>query len=198
MCGSSGQSGVRQAQREEEARKAEIARATSAVDQAFGARQPQYDDFLQALQQHYTTDAQRQKEVADRQLRFSLARGGLTGGSAAVDSGRLLSDEFQRGLLEAERRAQSGVAGLRQQDEATRMNILSMIQGGMNTTTAAQQAARGMQANISGALAQGTADGLGNIFGGTADLYRQQQEAAARRRGFSEAEVYANPFSRRA
>jgi hypothetical protein len=99
-------------------------------------------------------------------------------------------------LLAGERQAQGGVADLRSRDEQTRMNLLSMIQSGMGATTAAQQAASGMRANLAGAQSQGLVSGLGDVFGGTADLYRRQQEAAQRRRGLSEAEKYANPFSR--
>jgi hypothetical protein len=196
MCGGGSDRAARQAAAMEAQRKAEIARGTDLIDQAFAARQPQYGDFVSALREHYTSDAERQKEVADRQLRFSMARGGLTGGSAQTDANTNLGREFSEGLLGAERQAQVGLADLMSRDDASRMNLLALVQGGAGAATAAQQAGTAMRSNIQGAKAAGLASGLGDIFGGTADLYKQQQEAAARRRGLKEAEIYANPFSR--
>ena len=196
MCGGGSDRAARQAAAAEAERKAEIARGTDLIDQAFAARQPQYDDFVSALREHYMADAERQKEIADRQLRFSMARGGLTGGSAQVDANTELGREFSEGLLDAERRAQVGLADLMSRDDASRMNLLALVQSGANATTAAQQAGAAMRSNIQNAKSTGMVEGLGDVFGGTADLYRQQQEAAARRRGLKEAEIYANPFTR--
>jgi len=196
MCISGSNKATRQAAAQEAERQAEIARGTDLIDQAFAARQPQYDDFVSALREHYTADAERQKEIADRQLRFSMARGGLTGGSAQVDANTELGREFSEGILGAERQAQVGLADLMAKDDASRMNLLALVQSGADATTAAQQAGTAMRSNIQGAKAGGLAQGLGDIFGGTANLYKQQQEAAARRRGLKEAEIYANPFSR--
>ena len=196
MCIGGGNKATKQARKAEEARTAEIASGTSAVNQAFDARRPQYDQFINSLREHFRTDAERQKGVADRQLRFSLARGGLTGGSAQRDAGTNLGREFSQGLLEGERQAQGGLADLQARDEQTRMNLLSMVQGGMNATTAAQQAGHSMRSNIAGAQSANLVGGLGDIFGGTTNLYEKQQAAAQRRRGLAEAEKYANPFSR--
>lgn len=196
MCGGGSDRAARQAAAAEAERKAEIARGTDLIDQAFAARQPQYDDFVSALREHYTADAERQKEIADRQLRFSMARGGLTGGSAQADANTELGREFSEGLLSAERQAQVGLADLMSRDDASRMNLLALVQSGANATTAAQQAGAAMRSNIQNAKSTGMVEGLGDVFGGTANLYKQQQEAAARRRGLKEAEIYANPFTR--
>jgi len=184
MCGGGSDRAARQAAAAEAERKAEIARGTDLIDQAFAARQ------------HYTADAERQKEIADRQLRFSMARGGLTGGSAQADANTELGREFSEGLLSAERQAQVGLADLMSRDDASRMNLLALVQSGANATTAAQQAGAAMRSNIQNAKSTGMVEGLGDVFGGTANLYKQQQEAAARRRGLKEAEIYANPFMR--
>jgi hypothetical protein len=202
MCLSTGKSASKRAAREAEQaeveRKAQIEAGTSTIDRAFGARGPQYDRFVEALRQHYQTDLGRQKADADRQLRFSLARGGLTGGSVAADAGTRLGREFTEGILESERQAQLGLADLKARDESTRMNLMSLVQGGADATSAAQQAARAMQTNIAGARGEGLARGLGDMFGGTADLYRRQQESAAERRGLRSAfdAQYGDPFSR--
>ena len=77
---------MRQAQEAEAARLRNIADATNRINTAFDApeRQKQYTDFLSALRDKFQTDLGRQHDVAQRNLKFSLARGGLTGGSAEV------------------------------------------------------------------------------------------------------------------
>jgi hypothetical protein len=159
--------------------------ATNRVNQVFDSpeRGSQIQAFLQALRDQYTTDANRQKAIADRRLKFSTARSGLTGGSAAVDSNRLLGEEYTQGILGAENRAQEAAGNLRAQDESSRMAILSMIRQGLDATTAAQRAGSAMQANAQTVEGEAMGRSLGDIFGGTADIYKTQQEAAARRRG---------------
>ena len=198
MCYGGSNSATRAARRAEDQRQAQVTAGTGAVDRAFAGRQPQYDDFLRAMQNFYRRDLGQQHDNATRQTRFSLARGGLTGGSAQTDMAGILGRDYQRGTLQGEQRAQMSLADLMARDESSRMGLLSLVQGGADMTTAAQQSANAMRANLSGARASGMSEGLGNVFGGTADLYRRQQEAAQRRRGLSEAELYANPFSRAA
>jgi hypothetical protein len=108
----------------------------------------------------------------------------------------ILGRDYQQGILANERNAQMGLADLQSRDENTRMSLLNLVQGGTDATTAAQQAANAMRSNISGARASGMGQGLGDVFGNTTNVYTAQQEAAGRRRGLSESEKYANPFSR--
>ena len=86
--GSGSNSAQREAQRAEAERQRRIAATTGQINAAYDApgRQSQYDDFLKAVRQNYTDDATRQKRDVDRSQKFSLARSGLTGGSAAVDA----------------------------------------------------------------------------------------------------------------
>jgi hypothetical protein len=141
MCISGSNKATRQAAKAEEQRTAQISAGNQAVDRAFEDRQPQYDQFADALRSFYRTDAERQKTIADRQLKFSLARGGLTGGSAAKDAGTNLGREFTEGLLGAERQTQTSLADLLSRDEQSRMNLLSLVQGGADATSAASRAA---------------------------------------------------------
>jgi hypothetical protein len=191
----------RAAEQAEAERQAQIRAATERIDAAFGspARQRQYDDFLGALRDYYTQDAQRQKVIADRNQRFALARSGLTGGSAAVDAGRTLRDEYNRGILSAERQAQGALSDLMAQDQQSRLNLIQLAQSGADAATTAQNAANAMRVNIAGAQSSARAQGLGDIFGGTADLYRRQQEAAERRRGQTAplGTLYGNAFGGR-
>lgn len=187
--------------RAEAARQIAIKQGSAAVNSVFDdpARAQQHTDFLQALRQFYTSDANKQKGIADRRLKFSNARSGLTGGSAAVDSNRTLGEEYSKGLLDAENRAQGAYSDLQNQDEQTRLGLLSAVRSGLDMTTAAQRAGAAMQGNASSALSQGLSRGLGDIFGETANTYKTGEDAAAKRRGVIDAygSIYGarNPFA---
>lgn len=195
MCGG-GDDAAEAAERQERERQEQIRRSTQAIDRAFSGREAQLDDFVNALRAEFRTEARRQKGDADRSLKFSLARGGLTGGSAAADAGARLADDFTRGILQGERQAQDALSRLRSADEASRADLIRLAQGGADVSTAATQASRALQANLEGARSSSLVDGLGDIFSRTRDLFVRQQEAAERRRGLRESEVFANPFSR--
>lgn len=168
-------------------RQAAIKQGVSDVNATFDApgRQKQYDDFATALRANYTDDATRQKSVADRQLKFSMARNGLFGGSADADARRASGEEFQKGILTAENKTQGAVADLKGQDEEARMQLIQLVTNGLDATTGVQRAGSRMQSNLEGRQAQGYADGLGDIFGNTANTYKKQQESAAFRRGLT-------------
>jgi len=196
MCGGGDKNAARRAEAEEQRRQQQVRESTAAIDRAFAGRTSQLDDFVNALREQFTTEAQRQKADADRNLKFSLARGGLTGGSAAADVGVRSGEEFEKGLLKGERLSQSSLADLISADEASRQQLISLAQGGASITGSAKNAANALQANIAGAKSRGGIEGLGDIFGDTRGLFVQQQEAAERRRGLRESELFADPFSR--
>jgi hypothetical protein len=181
--------GAENAQREaaqaERERRDAIAGTTARVNQIYDApaRQKQYGDFLGALREYYTGDVNRQKVVADRNSKFALARGGLAGGSAQVDASRNIGEEYQKGLLSAENRAQSGLTNLKGQDENSRMQLIQLAQSGLDSTTAASRALSNVSADTRGQLADAQAKGLGDVFAGTTATYKRQQEAQERLRG---------------
>lgn len=189
---------TKRARLDEAERQAKMAEATGRLNTVFDSpeRQAQIAAFLAALRDQYGTQLNRQKQIADRNLKFSMARGGLTGGSAAVDANRMLGEEFSEGVLNAENRAQAETGDLRSADEASRMQIISMIRSGLDSTTAAQRAGSAMQANAQSAQGRAMSQGLGEMFGGTADLYKRQAEAAERRRG--ERVAYESVYGRSA
>jgi hypothetical protein len=194
-----GNSAQHAAQRAEESRRLAIADTTQQVNQIYDApqRQGQYNDYASAVRKRYTDDANRQKGVADRNLKFSLARGGLAGGSADVDARRTLGEEYSRGILTAEDKAQQAVQGLRSQDEQSRMNLIQLVQSGLDATTAAQRANAGVAQTAQQAQAGAVTGGLGDIFGQTASTYKTQQDAAARRAGILApvgGSLYGNPY----
>ncbi len=196
MCGNGGNRAASQARQSEGIRQLQVSRSTAAIDQAFAGREGQLAEFVAALRENFRVDAFRQKDIADRSLKFSLARGGLTGGSVAKDTGVTLGREFQEGLVKGERQAQGAVAELRSADEASKRGLIALAQSGAGVSTAAEQAATAMRANIESARTTGLAADIGDIFTDTRKLYVQQQEAAARRKGLAESELFAEPFSR--
>lgn len=175
----------REAKQAEQQRQAQIAQTTGQINQIYDApeRQKQYADFVSAVRQRYTDDANRQKGVATRQLKFANARAGLNGGTQEVDSRRTLGEEYQRGLLEAENRAQGSLADLRNRDEESRLQLTGLAQSGLDATTAAQRAGAALRTNTGAARDASGLRGLGDIFGGTVDTYKKQQDAANFRRG---------------
>lgn len=196
MCGGGNNKAADAANKAEQERKQQVARATAAIDSAFSGRGGQLDEFADALRADFRADANQQKTVADRRLKFALARGGQTGGSLAADQGATLGREFQKGLLKGERGVQGSLADLQSADEASRANLIALAQGGASLGSSAQAASRALQSNISGARSSGLANDIGDIFSDTRGLFVKSEEAAARRKGLAESEVFADPFSR--
>ena len=136
----------------ERARQITIQRGTEAVNKVFDdpARQQQQMAFLKALRDFYGQDLNRQKQTADRTRRFSVARSGLAGGSADADSSRMLGEEYTKGLLDMENRAQAGYNDLVSRNEAARLDLLAQVRAGMDTTTAAARSAAATSPSTSG------------------------------------------------
>lgn len=193
MGASSSNRAAREAESAERQRQANIASTTDQINRLFGSpeRQAQYQEFGGALRDLFMQDLGRQKQTADRDLLFALARSGLTGGSRAVDAGRMLGEDYQRGVLESERRAQAGVADLMGRDEAARQNLIGLAQTGLSSTAAAQQAASQLRTSLEGARAASQVQGLGDIFGSVADVAKRSRDAAEQRRADR---LYANMY----
>jgi hypothetical protein len=177
-------------------RQARISANVGDINKAFDGREAQYADLGSALRERFMQQLGQQRQEATRQNKFALARSGLTGGSAAVDAGRLLARENQEGVLGAERMARSGVANLRTEDENARSRLISLAQSGNDIGNAGAQSAALLQANLGTAQNSGNINDLGEVFGRTAAGYRAQRDAAERRRGLNEATTYARSFSR--
>lgn len=176
---------VKQAKRQERERQAAIDLGTGRVNAIYDApdRVGQRDDFIAALRAQYGDQLDRQKAVADRRLRFALARNGLTGGSAAVDANRTLGEDYMVGLVDAENRAQGAGAGLMAQDEESRLALLQLVQSGMDAATAGSRAQSALRTNLERSRTGALTDSLGDVFGNTATIYKRQEEGAERRRG---------------
>ena len=111
-----------------------------------------------------------------------MARSGLQGGSAAVDSNTQLQKDYTQGLLNASQQAQTGTSALEQSDINSKNQLIGLAQQGNFTgTLPAAQAAQ----NASLLQAQGNMNNpqaLGNIVAGTAGIYQNEETAAANRK----------------
>lgn len=172
-----------EAQRAEDQRRANIAAASQSVDRIFSSpeRQAQYADVYDATRTLGMSDLDRQKGQADRQTTFALARSGLTGGSRAVDVGRQLGEDYINGLLTVDQKAQAAKADFMNADQMSRNNLLGLVQSGLDVTTANQNAASSLRANLEGARASGLVGGIGDVFGTAADVYQRGEDERIRR-----------------
>src|SRR5271169_615337 len=84
--------------------------ATTQINQAFSnpMRQAQIDTYGNKLNDYYTGQVNNQEAINARNLKFAMARSGLTGGSASVDSNNQLQKDYTNGLLQASQQATAG------------------------------------------------------------------------------------------
>jgi hypothetical protein len=188
MSGGGNNRSANEANRMEQERQAAIKATQGRINQVFNdpSRQGDIDDYMGAIREYHTDDLGRQKGDADRELRFALARGGLTGGSTQRDQQKLFGDDFARGLLDVERRAQGAGAELQAADQDARARLISLATSGLDATTAAQSAASAMRTNLEAGKSAAMAEGMGNVFGNVATYADRAREAAQRRRGLAD------------
>jgi hypothetical protein len=145
-------------------------------------RAAQYDQYKSNLSNYYTGQVNNQEAVNARNLKFAMARSGLTGGSAAVDSNTQLQKDYTQGLLDASRQATAGTSALEQSDVNAKNQLIGLAQQGNFTGAIPSQIAASQNASLGAAQNFGNANSLGNIFAGTAGIYQNEQTAAANRR----------------
>lgn len=171
--GGGGDGGARQM---EEERQARINAAVSQINNIFNNKVPEsreqmYTNQRQAVYDLNTRDVNRQAADAERLNRFALARNGLLGGSADVDSGFEINRMTNEGLMKAGGIADQAAADLRMSDERTRGNLISMAQSGIDTGTAQQMALSGLAANAEAAKSSAAAATVGDLFSGLSGAY---------------------------
>lgn len=171
--GGGGDGGARQM---EEERQARINAAVSQINNIFNNKVPEsreqmYTNQRQAVYDLNTRDVNRQAADAERLTRFALARNGLLGGSADVDSGFEINRMTNEGLMKAGGIADQAAADLRMSDERTRGNLISMAQSGIDTGTAQQMALSGLAANAEAAKSSAAAATVGDLFSGLSGAY---------------------------
>lgn len=118
------------------------------------------------------TDLNKERGITERELKFQLARNGLSGGSRDIDANRDVLDNYQQGVLKASNIGTQTANNARSSDEKTRVNLINSIQAGLTAGDAVQQAYAGMSNNAAAAQDAANAASLTGFF----DVLRQQQE----------------------
>lgn len=166
------------------AQQKQIQDSVNSINAAYSSptRQNQYTTYNKNLNDYYTNQVNTQEATNARNLKFSNARSGLTGGSAATDSNTQLQKDYTTGLLSASQAAQGGTAALEQADTNSKNTMISLAQQGGYTGAIPQMTAQVQNANLQGAANYGNANGINNLFSGTAGIYNAEQTAAANRK----------------
>jgi hypothetical protein len=177
-------SAVRDAQAAEEQRRAEIEAAQKRIEEIFSSpeRLAQYQAFEEATRGYLTGELDRQHDITGRNLKFALARSGLTSGSVDADKNRKLAEDYMKNLLGIERQSVRAGADLRSADQQTKWSLFSQILGGLDATTAEQNAAQSMRQNSSIAEAEAYQRLTNDLFGDFASLFKTSREEAGERR----------------
>jgi hypothetical protein len=145
-------------------------------------RAQQINAYGQNVQNYLTGQVNEQEATNARNLKFAMARSGLTGGSAAVDSNTQLQKDYAKGLLQASQQAQSAVAGLQQSDINAKNQLIGLAQQGSYIGAIPTQIAQAQSASLGAAQNFASPSALGNLFASTAGIYQNEQTAAANRK----------------
>lgn len=161
-----GKGGSNSAEKLERERQARINAATSVINNIFGnpAREDLYAQQQQAVQDINALDVNRNYEQMERQNRFGLARSGLVGGSADIDSNAELQRIQAQSLAEAAAMGVDAAANLRANDERAKNSALSQAQAGIDVGTAESLALSGLASNAELAAGQRGAASINNAF----------------------------------
>lgn len=123
---------------------------------------------------------------SDRELRFALARAGLSGGSVDIDDNDKQNLAYDKGALTARSMGDEAAAKFRTADEASRLDIINQIQSGVDSGAAISSAQRGLELSADRANASARGNAIGNVFADIGLLYdvrnRDQGVADARKR----------------
>ena len=184
----SGDKTVKEAERAEAERQANLTAAQRRIESIFGSpqREQQIQDFVGSQRSYLQSDLDRTHGDNQRELKFATARSGLSGGSVDVDKNRRLSELYLRGIAEAERRAQNSGAELRSQDQASKQSLMASVLSGGDVSTAAQNAAQMMRTNATLAKKDVGVNAFDTLFGNLGGYYKNSREAAGERRASSE------------
>ena len=167
--------------------QADIQKSVGQITSAYSNpnRANQYAQYNKNLSDYYTGNVNNQEAINARNLKFAMARSGLTGGSAAVDSNTQLQKDYTQGLLNASQQATAGTSALEQSDVNAKNQLIGLAQQGNFTGAIPTQVAQAQSASLGAAQNYGQANGLANLFAGTAGIYQNEQTAAANRKAQS-------------
>lgn len=184
IFGGGGDDAYERARADEERRRAEIQAAQRQIEAIFSSpeRLQQYEGYEDAIRRSLLSDLDRERDRNARELKFSLARSGLSRGSTDIDQNRLLSELYLRGVAEAERQTQQAGGNLRSSDQQAKQQLFSQLLAGADSTTAVQNAGQMMRTNAQLAQQDAIFSGLDKLFGNLGDYTKRSREAAGERR----------------
>ena len=164
--------------------QAQIQASVQQINNAYASpqRQAQYDTYGKNLLNYFTGQANEGQATNARNLKFAEARSGLTGGSAAADANTQLGKDYSKALLQASQQAQAGTAALKQSDIQAKNQLIGLAQQGNFTGQIPQQVAAAQSASLGAAQNYANPNALGNLFSGTAQIWQNEQTAAANRK----------------
>lgn len=162
----------------------QIQQSVNQINQAYSSpqRQSQVQTYGDNLQGYYTGQVNTQEATNARNLKFAEARSGLTGGSADAGANTQLQKDYSQALLQASQQAQGGKAALEQSDIASKNQLIGLAQQGNFTGTIPTQIATSQSAALDASKSYANANGLGNLFAGTGQIWQNEQTAAANRK----------------
>lgn len=184
MCFSSGGGGAAaQAQASADQQKQEMQQAMAAINTAFNSpsRQQQYTTYQNDVQGKLDTELQKQFQQQQRDTKFSIARQGLTGGSADADLNGQLGKDYAAGLTGNASSATQAAASLRQADIQAKNNLDALAQSGLTAGDAATAANSSLGANLQAAEGNIPVAGVGSVFDNLATAYNNSQQIAGQR-----------------
>ena len=186
--GSSSSASSRQAQRAEDQRRRGIEQTQQRIEGIFGSpeREADIQSFIDSARGYQQDSLDRSKKTNDRQLKFAMARGGTAGGSVDVDLNQNLSEDFLKASVEGERRAQGAGAQLRASDQEAKFSLFNQALGGLDMTTATNNAAQSMRNNIDFSKNVQNESNFDNFFSDYGDLFTASRKSAGERRNSRE------------
>lgn len=145
-------------------------------------RESLYGKFAADSKALQLDDLSKDRGLAERDVKFDLARRGLTGGSRQIDTGREIEDQWNRGVLTADNNAQGVANSARMNDESTRISLMNAIRSGMGEADAASAAFTSMQNNARDAETQARNQSVGGFF----DAIRGAASAGQQRQAYED------------
>lgn len=183
MCGSSDKAS-RAAEAREAERQKKIEEAQGRLDQIFGspARRGEYEKVTDATRNILQSDLDREHKDASLKTKFALARGGLAGGSVDIDKNTDLAEMYLRGIVEAERKAQSAGSSLEAKDAESKAQIMNSVLAGLDSGRAGMQAQSALRTNYSNVANQDYMGTFDNLFGNLGEFWKNSRLMSGDRR----------------
>lgn len=182
--GASGPSAAARAQQAQaDQRDRDIQNASTQINSIFDnpARQQEVAGYQNAVQQRQMTDLNQQFGDQNRDLKFAMARSGLTAGSEDVDLHDRMNQDYGKGVLQVTANAKQAAGNLRAADEASRSRLLTQAASGYGLTDANQQALASTESNLQTAQGSIAPAYFDQLFGAYSQVYNQSQVDQSRR-----------------